>query len=204
MQKLHKLAPIEPISSAANSRGGKGMANDYSPYESYRRARPELRLVRAQEPHFVEWQTEEIPMPEAKSYLLSTVDGTIRTVMLPAGNRIEHIRKLVGSSGIDVVRIADSHLLYADNNGLIDGLSSIADLKGHPSPLAGNLLIVGKDESGKTASVSAGIDDVASWFTIIRPVFLPVFETVRESQMLSTRVIRLDIRIERSIPNIIE
>jgi hypothetical protein len=180
------------------------MANDYTPYESYRRARTGLRLVAAPEPRLAEWQMEDIPLPEVKSYLLSTTDGTIRAVMLPAGNRIEHIRKLVGSSGVDVVRIEDSHLLYADNNSLTDGLSSVADLKGHPSPLAGNLLIVGKDESGKTTSVSAGIDDVASWFTIIRPVFLPVFETLRESQILSTRVIRLDIRIERSIPNVID
>lgn len=180
------------------------MANDYTPYESYRRTRTGLRLVPAPEPRLVERQAEETPLPEAKSYLLSTADGTIRTVMLPAVNRIEHIHKLVGSSGVDVVRIEDSHLLYADNNSLIDGLYSVADLKGHPSPLAGNLLIVGKDESGGTASVSAGIDDVASWFTIIRPVFLPVFETLRESQILSTRVIRLDVRIERSIPNIIE
>ncbi|MFK0166089.1 hypothetical protein [Rhizobium sp. NPDC090279] len=142
-------------------------------------------------------------MSKAKSYLLNTANGTIRTVMLPTHNRTKHIHELVGSSMVDVVRIEDSHLVYADNNRLADGLPSVTDLKGHPSPFAGNLLIVGNDESSKPASVSASIDDVASWFTIIRPVFLPVFETICESQTVGVRVIRLDVRIERSAPNII-
>ncbi|MGV1759691.1 DUF3846 domain-containing protein [Rhizobium sp. A22-96] len=142
-------------------------------------------------------------MPKAKSYLLNTASGTIRTVMLPARNRTKHIHELIGSDMVDIVRVKDSHLVYADNNRLADGLPSVTDMKGHPSPFAGNLLIVGNDESSDTASVSASIDDVASWFTIIRPVFLPVFETVRESQSVELRVIRLDVRIERSAPNVI-
>lgn len=179
------------------------MTDSYGRSGSQGRARTKLRLLPALEPRLVEEKTEEISSPEAKSYLLNPADGTIRTVMLPAGNRTEYIRKLVRASKVAVIGIEDAHLLYTDNNGLIDGLSSVTDLKGHSSPLAGNLLIVGRDESGAAASVSAGIDDVASWFTIIRPVFLPVFETLRESQTLSTRVIRLDVRIERSIPNVI-
>jgi hypothetical protein len=180
------------------------MANNYNPYDSRRRAGARLQLIRGQEECFSEQQTEEIPASAAKSYLLNTNEGTIRAVMLSARNRTEHIHELIESSKVDVVRVGTSHRVYANNNGLTDGLASVTDLKGHPSPLAGNLLIVGSDATGRTSSVSASIDDVASWFTIVRPVFLPVFETLRGSQTVSVRVIRLDVRIERSTPSIVE
>jgi hypothetical protein len=143
-------------------------------------------------------------MPEIKSHFLNAAAGTIRTVTLPANDQLKHVYELIGCSTVDVVRIDDSHVVYVDENGLVDGLPCVTDLKGHPSPLAGNLLIVGNDENGETTSVSANIKDVAAWFSIVRPVFVPVFETLSGPDIFGTRVIRLDPRIERSTPNIID
>nr|WP_200994520.1 DUF3846 domain-containing protein [Rhizobium rhizogenes]QCL09859.1 hypothetical protein pC5.8b_369 [Rhizobium rhizogenes] len=143
-------------------------------------------------------------MSEIKSHLLNAAAGTIRTMTLPANDQLKHVYELIGCSTVDVARIDDSHVVYVDENGLVGGLSCVTDLKGHPSPLAGNLLIVGDHENGETTSVSASIEDVAAWFTIVRPVFVPVFETLSGPDIFGTRVIRLDVRIERSTPNIID
>lgn len=124
--------------------------------------------------------------------------------MIPAGDQLTHISTLIGSSKVDVVRIEGSHLLYAGANSLIDGVHSVTDLKGHGSPFAGNLLIVGTDESGEMASASASIELFAKKLTIVRPVFVPVFETLTGPDIFGTRVIRLDVRIERTSPKIID
>jgi len=188
---------MAPINAAANNHPLR------LPHQLHLRVEGGYQLHRWQKLSFAGQQLGEARMSNARSYLLDTANGTIRTVMLPTRNRTKYIHEFIGSSMVDVVRIQDSHLIYADNKRLTDGLPSVTDLKGHPSPLAGNLLIVGNDENSEAASVSASIDDVASWFTIIRPVFLPVFETVRGSQTVDIRVIRLDVRIERSAPNVI-
>ncbi|EJK87396.1 hypothetical protein [Rhizobium sp. AP16] len=143
-------------------------------------------------------------MSEVKAYLLNAAAETIRTVMIPAADQLAHISKLIGSSQIDVVRIEGSHLLYAGANSLTDGVHSVTDLKGHGSPFAGNLLIVGADERGEMTNASDSIGHFATKLTIVRPVFVPVFETLTGPDIFGTRVIRLDVRIERSAPKIID
>lgn len=87
---------------------------------------------------------------------------------------------------------------------MTDGLHSVTDLKGHASPFAGNLLVIGADKSGEMTSVSGSLEHFATKFTIVRPVFVPVFETLTGPVTFGTRVIRLDVRIERSSPQIVD
>lgn len=143
-------------------------------------------------------------MPEVKSYLLDAATETIRTVMIPAGDQLAHISKLIGCSVVDVVRVERSHLVYVGANSMTDGLHSVTDLKGHASPFAGNLLIVGADERGEMTSVGDNLKHFATKLTIVRPVFMPVFETLTGPDLFGTRVIRLDVRIERSALKIID
>jgi hypothetical protein len=143
-------------------------------------------------------------MSEVKAYLLNVAAETIRSVMLPAADRLTNISRLIGSSKVDAVRIEGSHIVYVGANSMTDGVHSVTDLKGHASPFAGNLLIVGADENGEMTSVSDSIEDFATKLTIVRPVFVPVFETLTGPDIFGTRVIRLDVRIERSSPKIID
>ncbi|WP_286181336.1 hypothetical protein [Rhizobium sp. ICMP 5592] len=149
------------------------------------------------------WRTKII-MSEVKAYLLNAAAETIRAVMIPAGDQLTHICKLIGCREVEIVRIERSHRLYVGANSMTDGVHSVTDLKGHGSPFAGNLLIVGADERGEMASVSDGIEAFATKLTIVRPVFVPVFETLTGPDIFGTRVIRLDVRIERTSPKIID
>lgn len=143
-------------------------------------------------------------MSEVKAYLLNAAAETIRSVMLPAADQLTHIACLIGYSTVDAVRVDGSHLVYVGANSMTDGLHSVTDLKGHAAPFAGNLLIVGADESGEITSVTDSLEGFATKFTIVRPVFVPVFETLTGPEIFGTRVIRLDVRIERSSPKIVD
>jgi hypothetical protein len=67
----------------------------------------------------------------------------------------------MGWDFIDMVRMDGRLAVVVDDNGLHKTLPCVTRLDGYPSPLAGNLLIIGTDEHGDTVDVAAGIDEIA-------------------------------------------
>lgn len=140
---------------------------------------------------------------EFTAYLIEPAAGTIRYVRVDSDNRLKSIYGLIGCSLVDAVRIGSKHLVYCDDNGLGDGLHSVSELVGHPSPLAGNLVVTGLDEEGETISPHQTISAIADMFSIVRPVFDPVFEEVNQPGMFGVALASLGVRIERQRPIII-
>lgn len=101
---------------------------------------------------------------EFTAYLIEPAAGTIRYVRVDNDNRLKSIYGLIGCSLVDAVRIGSKHLVYCDDNGLGDGLYSVSELVGHPSPLAGNLVVTGLDEEGETIAPHQTISAIADMF----------------------------------------
>lgn len=137
------------------------------------------------------------------AYLIEPSVGTIRYVRVDSRNRLNSIYTLLGCTMVDAVRIGNKHLVYCDDNGLGDGLHSVSELVGHPSPLAGNLLITGLDEDGDTIAPIQTISAIADLFSIVRPVFDPVFQEVEEPGVFGVTLASLGVRIERQRPTIV-
>jgi hypothetical protein len=143
-------------------------------------------------------------MKTTKAYLVEPLIGTIRVVAVPEENRLAVIRNLIGCDLIDMVRIDDRLALIVDDNGLQETLPCVTQLHDYPSPLAGNLLIIGTDEYGETIDVAAAIEDVASRLTIVRPVLHPVFETLNGPRIFGTRLSAMEVRVEQRPPAVVE
>ncbi|MFK0332743.1 hypothetical protein ACIQUB_16600 [Rhizobium sp. NPDC090275] len=107
------------------------------------------------------------------AYLIEPSAGTY--VRVDSENRLKSIYGLIGCSLIDAVHIGNKHLVYCDDIRLGDGLHSVSELVGHPAPLAGNLVVTGLDEDGDTVAPHQTINAIADMFSIVRPVFDPVF-----------------------------
>lgn len=138
-----------------------------------------------------------------KAYLIEPLPGTIRRVSFNRDNRLAEMRALIGCQLIDLVRLDERHYVVVDDNGLVDGLPCVTRLADYASPLAGNLLIVGTTEDGETVDVTSGIEEIADRLTIVRPVFNPVFETVREPGAFGTRVAALEVHLLMRPPAVI-
>jgi hypothetical protein len=137
------------------------------------------------------------------AYLIEPAAGTIRYVRVDREDRLKSIYGHIGCSLIDAVQIGNKHLVYCDDNGLGDGLHSVSELVGHPSPLAGNLVVTGLDEDGDTVAPHQTITAIADMFSIVRPVFDPVFEEVNAPGMFGVALTSLGVRIERQKPIIV-
>ena len=140
---------------------------------------------------------------EFTAYLIEPSAGTIRYVKVDSKDRLKSLYGLIGCSLVDAVRIGNKHLVYCDDNGLGEGLQAVSELVGHPSPLAGNLVVTGLDEEGDTISPYQTISAIADLFSIVRPVFDPVFEEVNQPGMFGVALASLGVRIERQRPVII-
>lgn len=142
-------------------------------------------------------------MNTTKAYLVEPLIGTIRIVAIPEENRLAIIRNLIGCDLIDMVRIDERLAIVVDDNGLQETLPCVTQLHGYPSPLAGNLLIVGTDEHGETVDVAAAIEDVASRLTIVKPVLHPVFETLNGPGIFGTRLSAMEVHVDQRSPSIV-
>ncbi|WFU50217.1 DUF3846 domain-containing protein [Sinorhizobium terangae] len=142
-------------------------------------------------------------MKTTKAYLVEPLSGTIRVVSIPQENRLAVMRSLIGCNRIDFVRMDDRLAVVVDDNGLNGTLPCLTRLDGYPSPLAGNLLIIGTDENGDPIDVAAGIDEIAGRFTIVRPVLRPVFEVLEGTRIFGRQLCAMEVRIELRPPTVV-
>ncbi|MGA1834196.1 DUF3846 domain-containing protein [Rhizobium wenxiniae] len=140
---------------------------------------------------------------EFTAYLIEPSAGTIRYVTVDRKDRLNSLYRLIGCSMVDAITIGKKHMAYCDDNGLSEGLQAVSELVGHPSPLAGNLVVTGLDEEGDTISPHQTISAIADLFSIVRPVFDPVFEEVNQPGTFGVALTSLGVRIERQRPIII-
>ncbi len=136
-------------------------------------------------------------------YLVDAKAGTIRSVEIDRSDVLKSIYAHIGCTCIDAVRMDDQHTVYCDDNGLVDGLECFTQLADFPSPLAGNLLVMGVNEEGDSVSPTHSIDVIAGQFLIFRAVFDPAFEHIDRPGIIGTRVAGFDIRIQQDRPKII-
>jgi hypothetical protein len=137
------------------------------------------------------------------AYLLDIFSATLKPVTVDSANTLRDIYRHIGCSLVDIVAIGDRHVLYCDDEGLTEGLSGFTVLEGHPSPLAGNLLITGTNADGETTSVTGSIETIAALLTVVRPVLDPVFETIDGPNVFGSRVRSFRARLERQRPTIV-
>lgn len=142
-------------------------------------------------------------MKTTKAYLVEPLSGTIRIVSIPEENRLAVIRSLIGCDLIDMIRMDDRLAVVVDDNGFNETLPCVTRLDGYPSPLAGNLLVIGMDENGDTVDIAAGIEEIASRFTIVRPVLHPIFQALTGLRTLGSRLKAMEVRIEQRPPTVI-
>ncbi|RTM09655.1 MAG: DUF3846 domain-containing protein [Hyphomicrobiales bacterium] len=134
------------------------------------------------------------------AYLVDVEKRTIRAVTFDAGNSLDEIRRHIGCRMIDMVRIDRSHSIVVDDNGLTDELTCFTVLKDYPSPLAGNLLIVGNDAAGETVSPRRPIEDIAGMLTIRFPVLSPTFEVLDGPVVFGSRVTGFEVTLKGVAP----
>jgi len=101
------------------------------------------------------------------AYLLDIFSATLKPVTVDSANTLRDIYRQIGYSLVDIVAIGDRHVLYCDDEGLVEGLAGFTILEGHPSPLAGNLLITGTNADGETTGVTDSIEAIAALLTIV-------------------------------------
>lgn len=90
-----------------------------------------------------------------KAILINAKNQTVSTVTLPDDDcaRADAIRAHLGCLMFDIVRLATGNdAVLVDDEGLLGDLhaQSFFILKGYPSPLAGNGLVMGADDEGES------------------------------------------------------
>lgn len=131
------------------------------------------------------------------AYLIDPNAGTIRYVEIPADDTLQGITDGIGCHRVDCIRFGASHSFWHDDEGLIDGLTCVTELVGHPTPLAGRIIVTGVDEDGKSSSVRHTITAIADLFSVVRPVMDPVFTEVDAPNVFGVAMTSLAVRIER-------
>jgi hypothetical protein len=137
------------------------------------------------------------------AYLVDVEQRTIRAVVIDPANSLADIRRHIGCGLIDMVRIDSNHSVIVDDNGLSEELRCFTQLEGYPSPLAGNLLIVGNDRAGETISPRRPIEDFAAMLTIRYPVLTPAFEMFDGPVILGSRVSGFTVDLKGTAPTIL-
>ncbi|MCK7616182.1 DUF3846 domain-containing protein [Roseibium sediminicola] len=129
--------------------------------------------------------------------------GAIADISLSKESYIDEVKQRIGCGLFDVVRINDHHDVFLDDNGLADGLHTIAHLKNFPNPLAGNLVIVGRDENGDIAEPRMTVEEIAALLTVYRPVMDPEMATLEGPDLIGFGLSGFQIRIEKCAPVIV-
>jgi len=137
------------------------------------------------------------------AYLVEVEQRTIRVVEIDPAKSLVDIRRHIGCDLIDMVRIDRNHCVVVDDNGLMDELPCFTELQDYASPLAGNLLVVGTNAEGETASPSRSIEDIAGILTICHPVLSPAFETLNGPIVFGSRVTGFAVTLRRRAPTVV-
>ncbi|MGX7744002.1 DUF3846 domain-containing protein [Rhodopseudomonas parapalustris] len=142
-------------------------------------------------------------MTTISAYLVNVEQRTIRSVAIDRMDSLKEIRRHIGCSRIDMVRIDRDHCVVVDDDGLTDELPCFTELTGYRSPLAGNLLIVGTNAAGETVAPQRPIEDFAEMLRIRYPVLSPVFETIRGPNVFGSRVSGFSVELKDMTPVIL-
>lgn len=142
-------------------------------------------------------------MTTLTAYLVNVEQRTIRPVTIDRANSLAEIRRHIGCSLVDMVRIDRSHSVVVDDNGLADELPCFTELKGYEGPLAGNLLIVGNSSAGETVSPHRPIEEFAAMLRIRYPVLSPSFETFSGPVVFGSRVNGFTVKLKDVAPTVI-
>ncbi len=137
------------------------------------------------------------------AYLVDVESRTIRKVTIDPANSLADIRRHIGCDLIDMVRIDRTHCIIVDDNGLLDEIPCFTEVKDYQSPLAGNLLIVGTDQHGKTVAPSRPIEDFAAVLTIRFPVLSPEFEAISGPHVFGSRVAGFNVTLKGVHPTVV-
>ncbi|UES42136.1 DUF3846 domain-containing protein [Roseibium aggregatum] len=137
------------------------------------------------------------------AFFYDSFSGTIADISLNSEGYLEEIKQRIGCGLFDVVRIDDHHDIFLDDNGLADGLHTIAHLKNFANPLAGNLVIVGRNESGDIAEPRMTVEEIAAQITVYRPVMGLELTTLEGPDLIGFGLSGFNIRMEKSEPVIV-
>ncbi|SHN17091.1 DUF3846 domain-containing protein [Roseibium suaedae] len=137
------------------------------------------------------------------AFFYDSFSGAIADISLNRETYLEEIKQRIRCSLFDIVRIDDHHDIFLDDNGLTDGLHTIVYLKGFPNPLAGNLVIVGRDENGEIAEPRMNVEEIAAMLTVNRPVMDPEMITLEDPDLIGFSLSGFTIRIEKCAPVIV-
>ncbi|WP_029063636.1 hypothetical protein [Labrenzia sp. DG1229] len=137
------------------------------------------------------------------AFFYDSFSGAIADISLNREGYLEEIKQRIGCGLFDVVRIDDHHDIFLDDNGLADGLHTIAQLKNFPNPLAGNLVIVGRDEHGDVAEPRMSVEQIAALITVYRPVMDPELSSFESPGLIGFGLSGFNIRMEKSDPIIV-
>jgi len=137
------------------------------------------------------------------AFFYDSFTGAIADISLNSEGYLEEIKQRIGCGLFDVVRIDDHHDIFLDDNGLADGLHTIAQLKNFPNPLAGNLVTVGRGENGEIAEPRMSVEETAALITVYRPVMDPEMTTLEGPDLIGFGLSGFTIRIEKCAPIIV-
>lgn len=138
------------------------------------------------------------------AFFYDSFSGAIADISLTKESYIDEIKQRIRCDLFDVVRIDDHHDVFLDDNGLADGLHTVAHLKGFPNPFAGNLVIVGRGENGDIAEPRMTVEEIAALLTVYRPAMDPEMTTLESPDLIGFGLSGFNIRMKKSAPIIVE
>lgn len=143
----------------------------------------------------------------ASLYVLDPETTLFRLMLMSTEHGFKPLYAAMGCTLVEALRFDDRHLLFADEDGLRDGLTAFTIFDGYPQPLAGKLVLACLDDE-PFATPLISIEDAANRFECARPLLDPVFsseEGTRGSGLVFSTVLQgFQTRIERRAPTITE
>ncbi|PRX09503.1 UNVERIFIED_ORG: hypothetical protein BCL66_1063 [Martelella mediterranea] len=135
------------------------------------------------------------------SYFFDADSGTVAPVRLRKTRACEDARELIGCEQTDHVFLGSEHVVIFDDNGLVDGLSSVMQIEGVGTPLAASLVIAGI-RFGELTTPLFSIDEVASRIDIMRPLLdMYQSEPAYSAVGFNIRVVKDKPRVLNSTPS---
>lgn len=132
------------------------------------------------------------------AYFYDAFEGQISAFALPVENAGDVIKRRINCSLFDIARVEPGFDIYLDDEGLAEGLPTIAEFRGWSAHLAGSLVFVWRDELGNLAEPGLSIEEVAERLLVKRPVLDPQLDFVASSIGFGTTLTGFKIRIEQT------
>ena len=99
----------------------------------------------------------------------------------------------IGSRPFTLVRMANRHHIYLDDEGLYQPLQRFFKLKQYPQPLAGRGLVLRDGEDGDETPASIGVEELQSLILWLPPSIRFTGTTTREGEIDHPILGKLDV-----------